>query len=125
MAALARRYRRFPLIASWAALIDSAGGSQLLYLLVTSAYSARIAGFIFLAERVVARPLSMVGTSVLQVFMGEAGRTASEDPPRLKKRFFQVVNRQFWLALGVDRPGQPGWPPYCSRNCSGRSGVTR
>jgi O-antigen/teichoic acid export membrane protein len=99
MAALARRYRRFPLIASWAALIDSAGGSQLLYLLVTGAYSARIAGFIFLAERVVARPLSMVGTSILQVYMGEAGRTASEDPPRLKKRFYQVVNRQFWLAL--------------------------
>jgi O-antigen/teichoic acid export membrane protein len=99
MAALARRYRRFPLIASWAALIDSAGGSQLLYLLVTMTYSARIAGFIFLAERVVARPLSMVGTSILQVFMGEAGRTAREDPPRLKQRFFQVVNRQFWLAL--------------------------
>ncbi len=99
MAVLARRYRRFPLIASWAALIDSAGGSQLLYLLVTGAYSARIAGFIFLAERVVARPLSMVGTSILQVYMGEAGRTASEDPPKLKKRFYQVVNRQFWLAL--------------------------
>ena len=81
------------------ALIDSAGSSQLLYLLVTSTYSARIAGFIFLAERVVARPLSMVGTSILQVFMGEAGRTAHEDPPRLKKRFYQVVNRQFWLAL--------------------------
>lgn len=99
MAALARRYRRFPLIASWAALIDSAGGSQLLYLLVTMTYSARIAGFIFLAERVVARPLSMVGTSILQVFMGEAGRTAREDPPQLRKRFYQVVNRQFWLAL--------------------------
>jgi O-antigen/teichoic acid export membrane protein len=99
MAALAHRYRRFPLIASWAALIDSAGGSQLLYLLVTTTYSARIAGFIFLAERVVARPLSMVGTSILQVFMGEAGRTAREDPPRLKTRFFQVVNRQFLLAL--------------------------
>jgi hypothetical protein len=99
MAELARRYRRFPLIASWAALIDSAGGSQLLYLLVTMTYSARIAGFIFLAERVVARPLSMVGTSILQVYMGEAGRTAREDPPQLRKRFYQVVNRQFWLAL--------------------------
>ncbi len=96
---LAKRYRRFPLIASWAALIDSAGGSQLLYLLVSVAYSARIAGFIFLAERVVARPLSLVGTSVLQVFMGEAGKTAANDPAKLRMRFRQVVSRQFLLAL--------------------------
>jgi O-antigen/teichoic acid export membrane protein len=96
---LAKRFRRFPLIASWAALIDSAGGSQLLYLLVTSTYSARIAGFIFLAERVVARPLSLVGTSILQVFMGEAGKTAAADPARLKTRFYQVVSRQFLLAV--------------------------
>ncbi len=98
MWALAKRYRRFPLIASWAALIDSAGGSQLLYLLVTATYSARIAGFIFLAERVVARPLSLVGTSILQVFMGEAGKTAAADPAKLKTRFYQVVSRQFLLA---------------------------
>ena len=101
---LAKRYRRFPLIASWAALIDSAGGSQLLYLLVSFAYSARIAGFIFLAERVVARPLSLVGTSILQVFMGEAGKTATADPAKLKTRFYQVVSRQFlfattWIAI--------------------------
>jgi O-antigen/teichoic acid export membrane protein len=100
MLVLAKRFRRFPLIASWAALIDSAGGSQLLYLLVSVAYSARIAGFIFLAERVVARPLSIVGTSILQVFMGEAGKTASADPKRLRTRFYQVVSRQFCLALG-------------------------
>jgi O-antigen/teichoic acid export membrane protein len=99
MAALATRYRRFPLIASWAALIDAAGGSQLLYLAVSTTYSARIAGFIFLAERVVARPLSIVGTSVLQVYMAEASRTASTDPARLKSRFRQVVSRQFALAL--------------------------
>jgi O-antigen/teichoic acid export membrane protein len=99
MMALAKRYRRFPLIASWAALIDSAGGSQLLYLLVSVAYSAKIAGFIFLAERVVARPLAMVGTSILQVYMGEAGKTAATDPIKLKTRFYQVVSRQFCLAL--------------------------
>jgi len=100
MIVLAKRFRRFPLIASWAALIDSAGGSQLLYLLVSVSYSAKIAGFIFLAERVVARPLSMVGTSILQVFMGEAGKTVSADPRRLRTRFYQVVSRQFCLALG-------------------------
>jgi O-antigen/teichoic acid export membrane protein len=63
-------------------------------------YSARIAGFIFLAERVVARPLSMIGTSILQVFVGEAGRMVTADPAKLRARFYQVTNRQFWLSLG-------------------------
>lgn len=99
MAAQARRYIRFPLISSWAALIDAAGSSQLLYLLVTFAYSPRIAGFIFLVERVIARPLNIVGTSILQVYIGEAGKIVSTDLPRLKRRFYQVVGRQFLLAV--------------------------
>jgi len=99
MAVLARRYRRFPLVASWAALIDTVGGNQLLYLLVSIEYSARIAGFIFLAERIVARPLSLIGTSILQVFVGEAGRMVSTDPAKLRARFFQVTSRQACLAL--------------------------
>jgi O-antigen/teichoic acid export membrane protein len=104
MRALAWRYRHFPLIASWAALIDAAGGNQLLFLLVSWEYSARIAGFIFLAERVVARPLALVATSILQVFVGEAGRTVSSEPAKLRARFYQVTSRQFmlsaaWIAL--------------------------
>ena len=41
--ALAWRYRRFPLIASWAALLDAAGGYSLLSRCLR--YSARVAGF--------------------------------------------------------------------------------
>lgn len=99
MLLLARRYARFPLISSWAALIDAAGSSQLLYLLVTLTYSPHIAGFIFLVERVVSRPLAIVGTSILQVYMGEAGKIAVSDPARLYRRFMQVVSHQFLLAL--------------------------
>lgn len=98
MRELAGRYRRFPLVSSWAALIDALGSSQLLYLLISLQYSARIAGFIFLVERVVSRPLAIVGTSILQVFVGEAGETVASDPHRLKKRFHQVIVRQFCLA---------------------------
>jgi O-antigen/teichoic acid export membrane protein len=98
MRAQAFRYRQFPLVASWAALIDAIGGSQLLYLLIGATYSARIAGFLFLAERVVSRPLAIIGTSILQVFVGEAGRTVDSDPALLKRRFYQVVTRQAALA---------------------------
>lgn len=99
MRVLARRYVRFPLISSWAALIDAAGSSQLLYLLAAVAYSPHVAGFIFLVERVVSRPLNIVGTSILQVYIGEAGRIVASDPAGLKRRFGQVVSRQFMMAV--------------------------
>jgi len=99
MASLARRYWRFPVVASWAALVDAFGGNQLLYLVVSIQYSPRIAGFIFLAERIVARPLSLIGTSILQVFVSEAGRMVSSDPAKLRSRFYQVISRQFGLAF--------------------------
>ncbi len=95
---MAKRYCRFPLVSSWSALIDALGSSQLLYLLISVQYSARIAGFIFLVERIVSRPLAIVGTSILQVFVGEAGETVSTDPAKLKSRFYQVVTRQIGLA---------------------------
>jgi O-antigen/teichoic acid export membrane protein len=99
MVELARRFSRFPMISSWAALIDAIGGSQLIYVLITVTYTAQIAGFVFLVERVVYRPLTILGTSILQVFISEAGQTVTTDPAKLKHRFYQVVLRQFGLAV--------------------------
>jgi O-antigen/teichoic acid export membrane protein len=52
----------------------------------------------FLSERVIMRPLLIVSTSLLQVFTGEAGRTVSQNPMQLRRRFYQVVPLQFVLA---------------------------
>ncbi len=98
MLAAARRYVGFPLYASWARLLDMTGGGMILYLLFSACYSAEVAGFMYLCERVIMRPLIMVSTSLLQVFTGEAGRAVSQDPTQLHRRFHQVVPRQFVLA---------------------------
>lgn len=95
IAAVARRYVRFPLYASWSRLLDVAGSGDILFLLFAACYAPDIAGLMFLCERVVVRPLMIVSTSVLQVFTGEAGRTVSEDPAKLRRRFRQVVPAQF------------------------------
>jgi len=100
MAHLARRYYRFPVLGGWTALLEAAGGSQLLYLLIWIQYSGEIAGYIFLVERVVVRPLSIIGTSILQVFVGEAGRLISTEPEKFGARFRQVVLYQFYFAAG-------------------------
>jgi O-antigen/teichoic acid export membrane protein len=102
--AVARRYADFPLFASWARVLDVAGGGMILYVLFSACYSSEVAGFMFLSERVIMRPLIIVSSSLLQVFTGEAGRSVSQYPGRLRARFYQVVTRQFlfsgsWILL--------------------------
>jgi hypothetical protein len=96
----ASRYRQFPLFASWSKLLENAGTGPILFLLFAHFYSSEIAGFLFLTERVVGRPLLMVSTSLLQVFTGEAGLAVHREPERIRVRFHQVVPRQFLLSTG-------------------------
>ena len=100
MIAAARRYARFPLFTSWSRVLEAAGGGLVLFLVFSACYSSQIAGFMFLSERVIWRPLLLVSSSLLQVFTGEAGRAASQNPEQLRRRFYQVVPRQFLLAAG-------------------------
>ncbi len=95
-----RRYVEFPLYASWARVLDMAGGGVVLFVLFSAFYSPVIAGFMFLSERVIMRPMMIVSTSLLQVFTGEAGRAVSQDPAQLRRRFYQVLPRQFLFAAG-------------------------
>ena len=92
-------HRNFPLISSWAGLVDSAGSGQVIYLLLAALYPGPVAGYLFISERIVARPLQMVSTSLLTVFMGEIGQTVHTRPDMLKRRFLQVTSRQFMVAL--------------------------
>ncbi len=98
--AAARRYARFPLYTSWSRVLEAAGGGLVLFLVFSACYSSRIAGFMFLSERIIWRPLLLVSSSLLQVFTGEAGRSISKNPEQLRRRFYQVVPRQFLLAAG-------------------------
>ena len=92
-------HRGFPLIASWAGVIDQAGAGQLIYILLTAYYPGPVTGFMFLAERLAARPLAMVSTSMLTVFTAELRRAIHDDPKLMGRRFMQVTSRQ--LMVGV------------------------
>jgi O-antigen/teichoic acid export membrane protein len=96
--AAGRRYINFPLVTSWSRVLDNAGGGLVLFLLFSACYSSDIAGFMYICDRVIGRPLGIVSTSLLQVFTGEAGRAVTQDPVLLRRRFYQVMPRQFLLA---------------------------
>jgi len=104
MAAAARRYIGFPLVSSWSAMLEMACNGAVVSILIASLFSPSVAGFMLLTDRVVGRPLLMLSSSLLQVFVGEAGHAITSDPAKLQRRFWQVVTQQFaitatWLVV--------------------------
>lgn len=102
---MAWRFRNFPLISSFAAIISVLGSDSILLIAIPIIYnSTTVTGFIFLINRIVGRPLLMVSTSILQVYMGDVSKTQNSDQKAMRDRFLKVLRFQFiivfaWLAI--------------------------
>lgn len=83
---VAKKYREFPLVLSWAILLNSAS-MHLPGILIAKYYGVGAAGFFYLSRRVLGAPLILLRTSVSQVFLGEASSLYREDPEKLKSLF--------------------------------------
>jgi len=86
------RYRRFPLFSSGAALINALG-LQLPVLLLSGFYGAQVVGQFMLVQRVFGLPLTLLGTSVSQVYLSRAAQKARADVQGLQKLFYAVAKR--------------------------------
>lgn len=95
IAALARRYSRFPLFSSWAGLVQMAGTSQALMIVLPLLFSGKVAGLVFLADRIIGRPLVLVSGSIMLAYTGEVSKIVASNPAELRRRFFQITSRQF------------------------------
>ena len=95
----AHRYRRFPLLACPAAVLNNI--SRLSPpMLIAMLYGPAIAGWFALAHRVLTTPMRLLGQAVAQVYLGEAPALARDDPARLRWLFTRATTRLFWLGLG-------------------------
>ncbi len=95
----ASRYRRFPLISSWSALLNQ-GGLQAAPLLLAAFYGVQVAGWFGLAQRVAGIPLTLIGRSVSQVYLGEASRLHNENPADMRRLFLRTASKLF-LYVGI------------------------
>lgn len=93
----AYRYKNFPLYQSSASLLNSAG-MHIPSLLFATYYGTEVAGWFFLTQKVLAMPISLVGTSVSKVFWGEAARL-SREPLKLRKLYRKVNAKLFIYGL--------------------------
>lgn len=77
LGAVVRRYRRFPLLSSGSALLNSLG-LALPALVLLSAYGPEVAGWYALAMRAVGAPLMLLGNAISQVYTSTAARQLRE-----------------------------------------------
>jgi O-antigen/teichoic acid export membrane protein len=81
---VASRYRRFPLFGAPGVLLSSFG-LALPTLALAALYGPQVVGWYVLAQRIAARPLELIGSSVAQVYLSRAARIVPTRPQELPK----------------------------------------
>lgn len=69
----AKRYKKFPLISSWSAFLNTAS-TQIPIILFASLFSPAVAGYYALSHRILNMPMLLIGKSVGDVFFERAAR---------------------------------------------------
>ena len=92
------RFRRFPVIASGTALMNTFN-LRVPALLLAIYFGPAVAGCFALAQRVFALPSSVIGESVAQVYFGEVALLAKRDAGGLMALFRGTLRRMFLLGL--------------------------
>ncbi len=101
---VAAAYRQFPLLATGSALLNNVG-LTLPPLLLAAFYTPQAAGLFGMAQRVVSLPMALVGSSVSQVFLGEAARVLRDAPLELPRLFGRVTRKLAVLSIAVAAVG--------------------
>ncbi len=86
MKKIGHRYRKFPLVSSWSALINNAGLS-VPPLVLAALYGPQAAGIFALSQRIVGSPMQLLGRPISQVYLGEISAQARSQGPALRAFF--------------------------------------
>lgn len=98
--ALARRHRQYGIYGAPAALIQ-VGATQIMPLLVVHHYGLAAGGLLALANRVLVSPLSVLGTSLGQAYLGQASLALRSRASEVLPLFQATTLRLAVVALGL------------------------
>jgi len=94
------RYRRYPLVSSWAALLNNAN-LVLPRMIFAALYGLQVAGWFELAHRLLGLPLSLIGQSVAKVYFAECARINQQEPQKLLSLFWTTLRIQAFVGLAA------------------------
>lgn len=92
------RYYKYPLISAPGALLNVAGFA-IPTILIGNFFGLQVLGYYALVDRLFAAPGLLVGQSVSQVYISDAGRTAQTDPIKLKKLFLFLIRKLSFISF--------------------------
>ena len=89
---VARRFRRFPQLFTWSALLNSIGlmGPAIV---LAGLYGAAVVGWFALVQRLLGAPTALLGRSVTNVYFSESARLVRESPAGLGTLFRRVLGK--------------------------------
>lgn len=87
-----KRYKSFPLVSSWSALLNNAG-SQLPVFFLVAVFDTKTAGFFFLAQKILTVPEGLLGFSASQVYMSQAAQQARLSYREFRTFFWDIVKK--------------------------------
>lgn len=92
LAALARRYRKFPLVNSPGVFVNSLAYEMPVFLLARF-FDAEIVGFYMLTDRLLNQPAAMIGQALAKVYLQAAAAARNEGGGRLRSLFRRTAGR--------------------------------
>ncbi|SRR5579871_4248822 len=98
MIKVAERYRDYPLVSMWGALINSSG-LALPSLFLAQYYGAQSTGWFALVNRVLGVPFAFIGLSISQVYASKAAKLSKSDPKHLMHIFLKTTRHMLYLGL--------------------------
>lgn len=98
------RYAKFPLIASWSAVLNTLAFA-LPMLLISRLFGTDVAGEVALVNRTLGLPLGLIGGAIAQVYFAEGAELAAKAPDRLYPLFMRTTKRLAVVAAIVAAVG--------------------
>lgn len=103
IAAQARRYKDYPLYSAPGALLDCASVQVPVFMLAFG-FEPAIAGYFSLATRAISAPLSIISSSVGQVYFQKVSVLIYEEPKRIRTEIFLTAKKLALISLCIFLP---------------------
>ncbi|PUB15872.1 lipopolysaccharide biosynthesis protein [Paenisporosarcina sp. OV554] len=91
-------YKSYPIVSSWAALINSLGTQMPIFYLAAH-FDAKTAGWFFLAQKILTIPEGLIGFSASQVYLSQAAQTARNSQEHFRQFFWDTVKKMIVIGL--------------------------
>lgn len=91
-------YKSYPIVSSWAALINSLGTQMPIFYLAAH-FDAKTAGLFFLAQKILTIPEGLIGFSASQVYLSQAAQTARNSQEHFRQFFWDTVKKMIIMGF--------------------------